>query len=139
MTIANGHRHLAIPGPTNMPDEVLNALHSPSVDIYGGVSEDASRSCLKDLKKVFGTKAGKVYIYACNGHGAWEAALTNVLSRGDKVLVLVSGLFPVVWGENAKKLGLPVTPISGTDSQKIVDTFYVVTPELVERAKAAVQ
>jgi alanine-glyoxylate transaminase/serine-glyoxylate transaminase/serine-pyruvate transaminase len=108
MTIANGHRHLAIPGPTNIPDEVLNALHSPSVDIYGGVSEDASRSCLKDLKKVFGTKAGKVYIYACNGHGAWEAALTNVLSRGDKVLVLVSGLFPVVWGENAKKLGLVV-------------------------------
>jgi alanine-glyoxylate transaminase / serine-glyoxylate transaminase / serine-pyruvate transaminase len=112
MTLANGHRHLAIPGPTNMPEEVLNALHSPSVDIYGGTSEVASRSCLKDLKKVFGTKAGKVYIYACNGHGGWEAALTNTLSKGDRVLVLVSGLFPVVWGENASKLGLVVEELS---------------------------
>ena len=112
MTLANGHRHLAIPGPTNMPDEVLNALHSPSVDIYGGSSEIASRSCLKDLKKVFGTKAGKVYIYACNGHGGWEAALTNTLSKGDRVLVLVSGLFPVVWGENASKLGIVVEELA---------------------------
>jgi alanine-glyoxylate transaminase/serine-glyoxylate transaminase/serine-pyruvate transaminase len=105
MTLANGKRHLAIPGPTNVPDKVLNALHHASVDIYGGKSEDASRSCLKDLKKVFRTKS-KVYIYASNGHGAWEAALTNTLSKGDRVLVLESGLFPVVWGENAKKLGI---------------------------------
>lgn len=105
MTLANGKRHLAIPGPTNMPDKVLNALHHASVDIYGGISEQASRSCLKDLKKVFRTR-GNVYIYASNGHGAWEAALTNTLSTGDKVLVLESGLFPVVWGENAKMLGL---------------------------------
>jgi len=105
MTLANGKRHLAIPGPTNVPDQVLNALHHASVDIYGGISEDASRSCLKDLKKVFRTR-GSIYIYAANGHGAWEAALTNTLSKGDKVLVLESGLFPVVWGENAKKLGI---------------------------------
>ena len=105
MTLANGKRHLAIPGPTNMPDKVLNALHHASIDIYGGASEEASRSCLKDLKKVFRTR-GKVYIYAANGHGAWEAALTNTLNKGDKVLVLESGLFPVVWGENAKNLGL---------------------------------
>lgn len=108
MTLANGRRHLAIPGPTNMPDAVLNALHSPSIDIYGGPSEEASRSCLEDLKTVFGTSDGKVYIYACNGHGAWEAALTNTLSKGDKVLVLASGLFPVVWGHNAAKLGIDV-------------------------------
>ncbi|MGB7204900.1 MAG: aminotransferase, partial [Anderseniella sp.] len=87
MTLANGKRHLAIPGPTNMPDKVLNALHHASIDIYGGASEEASRTCLKDLKKVFRTR-GKVYIYAANGHGAWEAALTNTLSKGDKVLVL---------------------------------------------------
>jgi alanine-glyoxylate transaminase/serine-glyoxylate transaminase/serine-pyruvate transaminase len=119
MTLANGRRHLAIPGPTNMPDEVLNALHSPSVDIYGGVSEDASRSCLEDLKTVFGTRDGKVYIYACNGHGAWEAALTNVLSRGDKVLVLVSGLFPVVWGENARKLGIDVEELPEREGRAV--------------------
>ncbi|MEO1159993.1 MAG: aminotransferase class V-fold PLP-dependent enzyme [Pseudomonadota bacterium] len=105
MTLANGHRHLAIPGPTNMPDEVLNALHRASVDIYGGSSEIASRACMKDLKKVFRTK-GSMYIYAANGHGAWEAALTNTLSKGDKVLVLASGLFPIVWGENAASLGI---------------------------------
>jgi alanine-glyoxylate transaminase/serine-glyoxylate transaminase/serine-pyruvate transaminase len=119
MTLANGRRHLAIPGPTNIPDDVLNALHSPSVDIYGGVSEEASRSCLQDLKTVFGTRDGKVYIYACNGHGAWEAALTNVLSRGDKVLVLVSGLFPVVWGENARKLGLEVEELPEREGRAI--------------------
>jgi alanine-glyoxylate transaminase/serine-glyoxylate transaminase/serine-pyruvate transaminase len=105
MTLANGHRHLAIPGPTNMPDEVLNALHQASVDIYGGRSEIASRACMKDLKKVFRTR-GAMYIYAANGHGAWEAALTNTLSKGDKVLVLESGLFPIVWGENADSLGI---------------------------------
>lgn len=105
MTLANGHRHLAIPGPTNMPDEVLNALHSASVDIYGGSSEMASRACMKNLKKIFRTRS-KIYIYAANGHGAWEAALTNTLSKGDKVLVLASGLFPIVWGENADGLGI---------------------------------
>ncbi len=105
MTLANGHRHLAIPGPTNIPDEVLNALHHASVDIYGGSSEVASRACMKDLRKVFRTE-GSIYIYAANGHGAWEAALTNTLSKGDKVLVLESGLFPIVWGENAGKLGI---------------------------------
>lgn len=105
MTLANGHRHLAIPGPTNMPDEVLNALHHASVDIYGGSSEKASRACMRDLKKIFRT-ASKVYIYAANGHGAWEAALSNTLSIGDKVLVLESGLFPIVWGETADQLGI---------------------------------
>ncbi len=105
MTLANGKRHLAIPGPTNVPDKVLNALHHASVDIYGGISEETSRSSLKDLKTIFRTK-GKVYIYASNGHGGWEAALTNTLSKGDKVLVLESGLFPIVWGENAAKLGI---------------------------------
>ncbi|WP_108880535.1 aminotransferase class V-fold PLP-dependent enzyme [Anderseniella sp. Alg231-50] len=105
MTLANGHRHLAIPGPTNMPDEVLNALHQASVDIYGGSSEIASRACMQDLKEVFRTR-GSMYIYAANGHGAWEAALTNTLSKGDKVLVLASGLFPIVWGENAAGLGI---------------------------------
>ena len=105
MTLANGHRHLAIPGPTNMPDEVLNALHQASVDIYGGSSEKASRACLRDLKKIIRTRS-KVYIYAANGHGAWEAALSNTLSIGDKVLVLESGLFPIVWGETADQLGL---------------------------------
>ena len=59
-------------------------------------------SCLADLRRVFRTE-GRVYIYAANGHGAWEAALVNVLSRGDTVLVLESGLFAAVWGEMAAR------------------------------------
>src|SRR3546814_1301611 len=59
-------------------------------------------------KRLFGTRNGRTYIYAANGHGAWEAALTNILSRGDKVLVLGSGRFPVLWGDMAAFLGVEV-------------------------------
>ena len=69
-------------------------------------------SCLEDLRRVFRTK-GRTYIYIANGHGAWEAALTNTLNRGDKVLVLESGQFATAWGEMAKKLGLEVEVLPG--------------------------
>jgi alanine-glyoxylate transaminase/serine-glyoxylate transaminase/serine-pyruvate transaminase len=98
MTVRNGREFLAIPGPTNVPDEVLNAMHRPAIEIYSGALVDITARCLADLKKVFRTE-GRAYIYAANGHGAWEAALSNVLSRGDTVLVLQSGRFAVGWGE----------------------------------------
>lgn len=107
MTVRHGREFLSIPGPTTVPDAVLNAMHRPAVDIYAGELVGTTESLLADLRKIFRTE-GKAYIYAANGHGAWEAALTNVLSRGDKVLVLQSGLFAVVWGEMAKKLGIEV-------------------------------
>jgi alanine-glyoxylate transaminase/serine-glyoxylate transaminase/serine-pyruvate transaminase len=68
---------------------------------------------------VFGTRDGKVYIYACNGHGAWEAALTNVLSRGDKVLVLVSGLVSRGVGRERRKLGLDVEELPEREGRAI--------------------
>ncbi|MPZ10782.1 MAG: aminotransferase class V-fold PLP-dependent enzyme [Kiloniellaceae bacterium] len=108
MTLRNGREFLAIPGPTNVPDAVLNAMHRPAVEIYTGPLVETTRSCLEDLKRLFGTRTGRSYIYAANGHGAWEAALTNVLSRGDKVLVLGSGRFPVLWGEMAAFVGVEV-------------------------------
>ncbi|MGF1631508.1 MAG: pyridoxal-phosphate-dependent aminotransferase family protein [Kiloniellaceae bacterium] len=108
MTLRNGREFLAIPGPTNVPDAVLNAMHRPAVEIYTGPLVETTRSCLEDLKRLFGTGKGRSYIYAANGHGAWEAALTNVLSRGDKVLVLGSGRFPVLWGEMAAFVGIEV-------------------------------
>ena len=92
MVVASGREFLSIPGPTTLPDEVLAAMHRPAVDIYSGPLLAVTESCHADLRKVFCTEA-PAYIYACNGHGAWEAALANVLSRGDKILVLASGRF----------------------------------------------
>jgi alanine-glyoxylate transaminase/serine-glyoxylate transaminase/serine-pyruvate transaminase len=105
MTVANGRRVLATPGPTTLPDAVLCAMHRQPIDLYGQEMEALSLSCLADLKTLFGTQ-GNAYIYAANGHGAWEAALTNTLSRGDLVLALESGRFALGWGEQAKATGL---------------------------------
>src|SRR5207247_970843 len=82
MTVRAGREFLAIPGPTTMPDEVLRAMHRPALDIYSKEMLDLTHSLLADLKKLFVTK-GQTYIYIANGHGAWEATLSNVLSRGD--------------------------------------------------------
>jgi len=112
MTVRNGREFLSIPGPTTVPDEVLSAMHRPAVEIYGGSLVDVTTSLLADLGRVFGTE-GKTYIYAANGHGAWEAAITNVLSRGDKVLVLESGRFAVGWGEMAAMLGVETEILPG--------------------------
>jgi len=112
MTLSCGRDVLAIPGPTTLPDEVLNASHRQPVDLYDGPLLQVTDSCLDDLRKVFRT-AGRTYIYAANGHGAWEAAVTNVLSRGDKVLVLESGRFALGWGEMARMLGVDLEVLPG--------------------------
>jgi alanine-glyoxylate transaminase/serine-glyoxylate transaminase/serine-pyruvate transaminase len=119
MTVRSGREFLSIPGPTTVPDEVLNAMHRPAVDIYSGPLEGITRSCLDDLRRVFQTK-GRTYIYIANGHGAWEAALSNTLTRGDKILVLESGQFATAWGEMAKMLGLEVEVLPG-DWRRAVD------------------
>lgn len=113
MTLASGREFLSIPGPTTVPDAVLSAMHRPAIDIYSDALFDVTKSCLADLRRVFRTD-GKVYIYAANGHGAWEAALANVLSRGDVVLVLESGLFAAAWGDLARVLGLEVERLPGS-------------------------
>jgi alanine-glyoxylate transaminase / serine-glyoxylate transaminase / serine-pyruvate transaminase len=112
MTVRAGREFLAIPGPTNMPDEVLRAMHRPALDIYSKEMLDLTHSLLDDLKKLFVTK-GETYIYIANGHGAWEATLTNVLSRGDKVLVLESGRFAIGWGNAAAAMGADVEVLKG--------------------------
>jgi len=113
MTLAAGRDFLSIPGPTTVPDEVLSAMHRPAIDIYSGALIEVTNSCLADLGRVFGT-AGQVYIYAANGHGAWEAALVNVLSRGDRILVLESGRFATAWGEMAEVLGIEAEVLRGS-------------------------
>ena len=112
MTVAAGREFLAIPGPTNMPDEVLRAMHRPALDIYSDQMVELTDSLLRDLSTLFATK-GHSYIHIANGHGAWEAALSNVLSRGDKVLVLESGRFAIGWGNTAAAMGADVEVLKG--------------------------
>jgi alanine-glyoxylate transaminase/serine-glyoxylate transaminase/serine-pyruvate transaminase len=119
MTVAQGREFLSIPGPTNVPDAVLQAMQRPAIDIYSGEMIAITDTCLADLKSLFST-AGRTYIYAANGHGGWEAALTNVLSRGDTVLALESGRFAIGWGEMAKMMGVEVEILKG-DWRRAVD------------------
>ena len=112
MTVRAGREFLAIPGPTTMPDEVLRAMHRPALDIYSDQMIGMTDSLLRDLSRLFATK-GHSYIYIANGHGAWEAALSNVLSRGDKVLVLESGRFAIGWGSAAAGMGAEVEVLKG--------------------------
>ncbi|QFT28931.1 Soluble hydrogenase 42 kDa subunit [Labrenzia sp. THAF82] len=128
MTLRNGKEFLMIPGPTNVPDEVLRAMHRPAVDIYEGPLLETTDYCLAKLKETFRTK-GKTYIYASNGHGAWDAALCNTLRRGDKVLVLESGRFALGWGEAGQINGLNVEVLPGS-WEKSVD------PKLLENRLA---
>ena len=112
MTVRAGREFLAVPGPTNIPDEVLRAMHRPAVELYAPPLVALTDTLLRDLGRVFGS-ATRPFIYIANGHGAWEAALTNVLSRGDKVLVLESGKFGLDWGDAAGRLGAEVEVLKG--------------------------
>src|SRR5215212_10133044 len=112
MVVRAGREFLAIPGPTTMPDEVLQAMHRPALDIYSDQMVNLTDGLLHDLSGLFATK-GRSYIYIANGHGAWEATLSNVLSRGDKVLVLESGRFAIGWGDAAAGMGAEVEVLKG--------------------------
>ncbi len=107
MTLANGRHYLAIPGPSVVPDRVLNAMHQAAPNIYSGALPAMVDGLIPDLRALARTRHNAV-IYIANGHGAWEAALANTLSRGDKVLVLATGRFGVGWGEIATGLGARV-------------------------------
>jgi alanine-glyoxylate transaminase / serine-glyoxylate transaminase / serine-pyruvate transaminase len=124
MTVRSGREFLMVPGPTTIPDEVLQAMHRPAVEIYSEPLIALTDTLLRDLSRLFGTVSHS-YIYIANGHGAWEAALTNILSRGDKVLVLESGRFAVDWGDAAARLGAEVEVVKG-------DWRHAVRPEDVE-------
>src|SRR5438552_18788138 len=95
MTVRAGREFLAIPGPTTMPDEVLQAMHRPALDIYSSQMVELTGSLLADHSKLFATN-GNSYIYIANGHGAWEATASKVQSRGDKVLALDNGRLAIV-------------------------------------------
>ena len=113
MTVRAGREFLALPGPTTMPDEVLQAMHRPSLDIYSREMIDLTDGLHRRSVEIVRDQEHKSYIYISNGHGAWEAALSNVLSRGDKVLVLESGRFAIGWGHAAKLMGAEVEVLKG--------------------------
>ncbi|WP_339713082.1 aminotransferase class V-fold PLP-dependent enzyme [uncultured Sneathiella sp.] len=113
MSVKNGRQFLSIPGPTTVPDEVLAAMHRPAIDIRKGELVDVT-AAIKDGLRMISKSDGTPFIYIANGHGAWEAALSNVLNRGDKVLVLESGSFAVGWGQTGGTMGLDVEILPGS-------------------------
>lgn len=107
MPPVTGRTYLAIPGPSVIPDRVLNAMHRVSPNIYQGDLIDLTRRALDGLKQLAGTRQ-HVAIYIANGHGGWEAAITNMFSRGDKALGIGTGLFGVNWARTAQRMGVDV-------------------------------
>jgi alanine-glyoxylate transaminase/serine-glyoxylate transaminase/serine-pyruvate transaminase len=114
MTLRHGRPQVAIPGPSIVPDRVLAAMHRPMPNIYDGPLLDVSNSLFADLPAIARTD-GEVFIVIGNGHAAWQMAVSNTMRRGEKVLVLESGTFAVVWGEQAALSGADVEVLPGTD------------------------
>jgi alanine-glyoxylate transaminase / serine-glyoxylate transaminase / serine-pyruvate transaminase len=100
-----GRHFLQIPGPTNVPDRVLRAIDNPTIDHRGPDFGHLGAELLTNVRRVFQTE-GPVVIYPASGTGAWEAALTNTLSPGDKVLMCRTGWFATLWKDMAERLGL---------------------------------
>jgi hypothetical protein len=104
----SGRHFLQIPGPTNVPDRVLRALDHPTIDHRGPEFARLTLEILDGLKRVFQTSS-PIVIYPASGTGAWEAALVNTLSPGDRVLMFETGHFATLWRKMADKLGLSST------------------------------
>ena len=100
-----GRHFLQIPGPTPVPDRILRAMDMPVLDHRGPEFQKLGLRVLENVKGVFKTRS-HVFIYPASGTGAWEAALTNTLSPGDKILMFETGHFATLWRSMAQKLGL---------------------------------
>ncbi|NCV33425.1 MAG: aminotransferase class V-fold PLP-dependent enzyme, partial [Betaproteobacteria bacterium] len=101
-----GRNFLFVPGPTNVPDRVQRAMMVAMEDHRSSRFPDLTKSLFEDLKKVFKTESGKVFMFPSTGTGAWEAAITNTLSYGDKVLTFRFGQFSHLWADMMVRLGL---------------------------------
>ena len=112
MTQRSGRHFLQIPGPTNVPDRVLRAIDRPTIDHRSAEFAALGREVLDGMKQIFRTR-GDVVIYPASGTGAWEAALVNTLSPGDRVLMAETGQFATLWQKLASRLGLIVDFIPG--------------------------
>jgi alanine-glyoxylate transaminase/serine-glyoxylate transaminase/serine-pyruvate transaminase len=112
MTYQSGRHFLQIPGPTNVPDRVLRAMAAPTIDHRGPEFATLARQVLKGAGWLCGTSR-PVALYPSSGTGAWEAALVNTLSPGDRVLAFDTGHFATLWSRMARKLGLTVDLVPG--------------------------
>ncbi|TGQ78393.1 aminotransferase class V-fold PLP-dependent enzyme [Mesorhizobium sp. M8A.F.Ca.ET.207.01.1.1] len=106
-----GFTHLFIPGPTNIPEQVRQAMNLPMEDMRAATFPDLTLPLFEDIKRVFKNETGRVFIYPSSGTGAWEAAMTNVLSPGDRVLMSRFGQFSHLWVDMAERLGFEVDVI----------------------------
>src|ERR1700728_920295 len=109
---AAGQHFLQIPGPTRLPDRVLRAMDVPIIDHRGPEFSKLAKRCLDGIKTIFKT-VNPVIIYTASGTGAWEGALVNALSPGDRVLMVETGQFATLWKHMAVKLGLKPEFITG--------------------------
>src|SRR5262245_47801866 len=100
-----GRQLLHIAGPAPLPDRVLQEMRTPIIDHRGPEFAKLAKRCLEGIKTIFKT-ANPVIIYTATGTGAWEAALVNTLSPGDRVLMVETGQFATLWKVMAEKLGL---------------------------------
>ena len=112
MSHRSGRHSLQIPGPTNVPDRVLRAMAAPTIDHRGPEFRALARQLLADVRRPCGT-TGPVAMYPSSGTGAWEAALVNTLSPGDKILAFETGHFATLWCQMARRLGLDVDFVPG--------------------------
>src|SRR5213079_2584931 len=124
-----GRHFLQIPGPTPVPDRVLRAMDMPTIDHRGPEFQRLGKRVLDGMKTIFKC-AGPVMIYPASGTGAWEAALANTLSAGDRVLMVETGHFATLWKTMAAKLGLEPEFIPG-------DWRHGADPEAIEKALRA--
>jgi alanine-glyoxylate transaminase/serine-glyoxylate transaminase/serine-pyruvate transaminase len=125
MPRAAGRHFLQIPGPTNVPERVLRAIDLPTIDHRGPEFAELGKRVLEGMKRVFKTR-GEVVIYPASGTGAWEAALVNTLSPGDRVLMYETGHFAALWQKMAARLGLEAEFLPG-------DWRHGADPEAIER------
>ncbi len=103
-----GRNHLFVPGPTNVPDRILRAMHRAMEDHRSSDFPSLAEPVLQDLRKIFKTTTGQAFVFPASGTGAWEASLSNTLSPGDKVLAARFGMFSHLWIDMAQRLGLQV-------------------------------
>jgi alanine-glyoxylate transaminase/serine-glyoxylate transaminase/serine-pyruvate transaminase len=130
----SGRHFLQIPGPTNVPDRILRAMDHPTIDHRGPEFARLTLEILDGLKEIFQT-SGPVVIYPASGTGAWEAALVNTLSPGDRVLMFETGQFATLWRALAERLGLVVEFVPG-DWRSGIDPALVEAKLAEDRAHA---
>ncbi len=136
MTSSSGRHFLQIPGPTNVPDRILHAIGQPTIDHRGPEFQKLSEEVLLGARRIFKT-SGPVLVFPTSGTGAWEAALLNTLSPGDRILMFETGHFATLWHNMAQKYKLEVDFVptnwrSGVDPQVVEDKLKADTNHAIK-------